>query len=102
MRRTRTPAGDPAWLVSDYAKTIRPTTCSPPLVAAHRADPDGFGLDQVAKLGAGLLFAGHETTVAAIDAGWCCRQPTSSSVTRCAATRTWSRPRWRTPCDTRP
>lgn len=39
------------------------------LIAAHRADPDGFGLDQVAKLGAGLLFAGHETTVAAIDAG---------------------------------
>lgn len=39
------------------------------LVAAHRADPSGFGLDQVARLGAGLLFAGHETTVAAIDAG---------------------------------
>ncbi|HEY3263145.1 MAG TPA: cytochrome P450, partial [Pseudonocardiaceae bacterium] len=39
------------------------------LVAAHRADPAGFGLDQVAQLGAGLLFAGHETTVAAIDTG---------------------------------
>lgn len=39
------------------------------LVAAHRADPSGFGLDQVARLGAGLLFAGHETTVAAIDTG---------------------------------
>lgn len=39
------------------------------LVAAHRGDPEGFGLDQVAQLGAGLLFAGHETTVAAIDAG---------------------------------
>ncbi|MGQ0577022.1 MAG: cytochrome P450 [Pseudonocardia sp.] len=37
------------------------------LFAAHRADPDGFGLTDVAKLGAGLLFAGHETTVAAID-----------------------------------
>ncbi|MFC5993755.1 cytochrome P450 [Pseudonocardia hispaniensis] len=39
------------------------------LVAAHRADPDAFGLDDVAQLGAGLLFAGHETTVAAIDTG---------------------------------
>lgn len=39
------------------------------LVAAHRADPDGFSLDQVAQLGAALLFAGHETTVTAIDAG---------------------------------
>jgi cytochrome P450 len=39
------------------------------LVAVHRADPDHFGLDQVAQLGAGLLFAGHETTVAAIDTG---------------------------------
>lgn len=39
------------------------------LIAAHRADPDGFGLSRVAQLGAGLLFAGHETTVAAIDTG---------------------------------
>jgi cytochrome P450 len=39
------------------------------LVAAHRADPEGFSLDEVAKLGAGLLFAGHETTVTAIDTG---------------------------------
>lgn len=39
------------------------------LVAAHRADPDGLSLDGVAQLGAGLLFAGHETTVAAIDTG---------------------------------
>jgi cytochrome P450 len=39
------------------------------LVAAHRADPDGFGLEVVAQLGDGLLFAGHETTVAAIDTG---------------------------------
>lgn len=39
------------------------------LLTAHRADPAGFGLDQVAMLGAGLLFAGHETTVAAIDTG---------------------------------
>lgn len=39
------------------------------LVAEHCADRDGFGLDQVAQLGAGLLFAGHETTVAAIDTG---------------------------------
>ncbi len=37
------------------------------LLEAHRADPDGFGLESVARLGAGLLFAGHETTVAAID-----------------------------------
>lgn len=39
------------------------------LSAAHRADPDGFSLDQAAQLGAGLLFAGHETTVTAIDTG---------------------------------
>jgi pentalenolactone synthase len=39
------------------------------LVAEHRRDPDGFSLDDAAKLGAGLLFAGHETTVTAIDAG---------------------------------
>ena len=39
------------------------------LVAEHRADRDGFGLDQAAQLGAGLLFAGHETTVTAIDTG---------------------------------
>lgn len=39
------------------------------LVAAHRADPDGFSLDQVAQLGAALPFAGHETMVTAIDAG---------------------------------
>lgn len=37
------------------------------LLEAHRADPEGFGLDGVAQLGAALLFAGHETTVAAID-----------------------------------
>jgi cytochrome P450 len=39
------------------------------LVAEHRRDPEGFGLDDAARLGAGLLFAGHETTVTAIDAG---------------------------------
>jgi pentalenolactone synthase len=39
------------------------------LIQAHRADPDGLSLDGVAQLGAGLLFAGHETTVAAIDTG---------------------------------
>jgi pentalenolactone synthase len=39
------------------------------LVAAHRADPEGFGLDEAARIGAGLLFAGHETTVTAIDTG---------------------------------
>ncbi len=39
------------------------------LVAAHRADPDHLSLEEVARLGAGLLFAGHETTVAAIDTG---------------------------------
>lgn len=37
------------------------------LLAAHRDDPDGFGLEQVAQLAAALLFAGHETTVTAID-----------------------------------
>lgn len=37
------------------------------LLQAHRVDPEGFGLDGVAQLGAALLFAGHETTVAAID-----------------------------------
>lgn len=39
------------------------------LVAAHRENPAAFSLDQVSELGAGLLFAGHETTVAAIDKG---------------------------------
>ncbi|HEX2300801.1 MAG TPA: cytochrome P450 [Pseudonocardiaceae bacterium] len=39
------------------------------LVAVHRKNPDGFPLDRVAELGAGLLFAGHETTVGAIDRG---------------------------------
>ncbi|MFN2496383.1 MAG: cytochrome P450 [Pseudonocardiaceae bacterium] len=39
------------------------------LVATHRENPATFTLDQVAELGAGLLFAGHETTVAAIDKG---------------------------------
>jgi len=39
------------------------------LVEAHRADPHDLPLDAVAQLGAGLLFAGHETTVAAIDKG---------------------------------
>jgi cytochrome P450 len=39
------------------------------LIEAHRADPHDLPLDAVAQLGAGLLFAGHETTVAAIDKG---------------------------------
>ncbi|MQA14048.1 MAG: cytochrome P450 [Pseudonocardiaceae bacterium] len=39
------------------------------LVTAHRADPEDLTLDGVAQLGAALLFAGHETTVAAIDTG---------------------------------
>ncbi len=39
------------------------------LIAVHRENPEGFPLDQVAELGAGLLFAGHETTVGAIDRG---------------------------------
>jgi pentalenolactone synthase len=39
------------------------------LVAAHRADPAGFSVERMTMLAAGLLFAGHETTVAAIDAG---------------------------------
>ena len=39
------------------------------LVAVHRENPEGFPLDRVAELGAGLLFAGHETTVGAIDRG---------------------------------
>lgn len=38
------------------------------LVAAHRADPD-FTLEKVTELGMTLLFAGHETTVTAIDTG---------------------------------
>jgi pentalenolactone synthase len=37
--------------------------------AAHRAEPEAFTLDTAAELCAGLLFAGHETTVAAIDTG---------------------------------
>lgn len=39
------------------------------LVAVHRENPEGFPLDRVAELGAGLLFAGHETTVGAVDRG---------------------------------
>lgn len=39
------------------------------LVAAHRAEPDGFTVDKVVGLGLTLLFAGHETTVTAIDTG---------------------------------
>ncbi|MEO6084592.1 MAG: cytochrome P450 [Umezawaea sp.] len=39
------------------------------LAEAHRADPTGFTLESAAQLCAGLMFAGHETTVTAIDAG---------------------------------
>lgn len=39
------------------------------LGAAHRADPEGFPLVEAAQMGGGLLFAGHETTVASIDTG---------------------------------
>ncbi|MGH3797458.1 MAG: cytochrome P450 [Pseudonocardiaceae bacterium] len=39
------------------------------LIAVHREDPETFPLDRVSQLGAGLLFAGHETTVGAIDRG---------------------------------
>lgn len=39
------------------------------LVAAHRENPESLSLGMVAELGAGLLFAGHETTVTAIDKG---------------------------------
>jgi cytochrome P450 len=39
------------------------------LVATHREDPEGFTLDKVTALGMTLLFAGHETTVTAIDTG---------------------------------
>ncbi|MGH3978829.1 MAG: cytochrome P450 [Pseudonocardiaceae bacterium] len=39
------------------------------LVAAQERDPEAFTADHVAQLAAGLLFAGHETTVAAIDKG---------------------------------
>jgi pentalenolactone synthase len=39
------------------------------LVALHVADPDGCSRQQVTQLAVGLLFAGHETTVAAIDRG---------------------------------
>jgi pentalenolactone synthase len=39
------------------------------LVALHLSDPAGCSLEQVTQLAVGLLFAGHETTVAAIDRG---------------------------------
>lgn len=39
------------------------------LAAAHLENPEYFTPDKVVKLGAGLLFAGHETTTAAIDKG---------------------------------
>jgi cytochrome P450 len=39
------------------------------LVAAHRQNPDAFRPERMIMLAAGLLFAGHETTVAAIDVG---------------------------------
>lgn len=39
------------------------------LLAAHERDPASLPTEQVAQLAAGLLFAGHETTVAAIDKG---------------------------------
>jgi cytochrome P450 len=39
------------------------------LVAAQQYAPDEFTDDHVVDLAAGLLFAGHETTVAAIDKG---------------------------------
>jgi cytochrome P450 len=39
------------------------------LIEAHRRAPEAWPLDQVTQLGAGLLFAGHETTVTAIDKG---------------------------------
>jgi pentalenolactone synthase len=39
------------------------------LIAAQQYAPDRFTDDHVVELAAGLLFAGHETTVAAIDKG---------------------------------
>lgn len=39
------------------------------LITAQRYAPDEFTDDQVVQLAAGLLFAGHETTVTAIDKG---------------------------------
>lgn len=39
------------------------------LLAAHVEDPAGLPTAEVAELGAALLFAGHETTVNAIDKG---------------------------------
>jgi pentalenolactone synthase len=39
------------------------------LIAAQRYAPDRFTDDHIVVLAAGLLFAGHETTVAAIDKG---------------------------------
>jgi cytochrome P450 len=39
------------------------------LAAAHRDDPDEFPLAAAAQMGGGVLFAGHETTVTAIDTG---------------------------------
>ncbi len=39
------------------------------LMESHRTEPEGFTLNQVVELGLTLLFAGHETTVTAIDNG---------------------------------
>ncbi|MFF1818763.1 cytochrome P450 [Kribbella sp. NPDC058245] len=39
------------------------------LAAAHLEDPEGLSLEAAAQLGGGVLFAGHETTVTAIDTG---------------------------------
>ncbi|WP_232664625.1 cytochrome P450 [Pseudonocardia sp. TRM90224] len=39
------------------------------LAAAHLADPATFTLVEAAQIGAAVLIAGHETTVAAIDSG---------------------------------
>lgn len=51
--RLREPGED---LLSDLAQT-------------HRDDPENFTLDDAVELGLTLLFAGHETTVTAIDNG---------------------------------
>lgn len=68
------------------------------LIEAHRSDPDGFGLDAVAQLGAALLFAGHETTVAAIDTAVVLLGTIHDSATSYGPTRHRCRQRWRRSC----
>jgi cytochrome P450 len=50
-------------------RTARTDDVLSELVTASEEDPEGFSADGIAELAAGLLFAGHETTVTAIDHG---------------------------------